>query len=96
MSLFYTEGYLESRTITTVAQDLEQNIFNILIVPPINNTKIITLYIYDYDIYHPIYELNIISEPIKLSGVFLERNHIYKIATNNLEVQLYYEKEVNT
>lgn len=95
MSLIYTEGYLNSKPVTSVVQDLEPNIMNMLIVPPKNNTVNTIFYIYEYDKYHPTYELHLLNHPINLTGEFLLKNHTYKVSVNKGEVQLYFEKEEN-
>ena len=97
MNLIYTEGYLNSKPVTSVVQDLEPNIMNMLIVPPKNNTVNTIFYIYEYGKYHSIYELHLLNKPIYLEGVLLKKDTKYKVKIEGInKVQLYYEKkEVN-
>ena len=76
MSLVYTEGYLKSISVNSVARELEKNIENIFIVPPIKNNKEIILYIYDYDIYHPIYEIKLLNKEVPIWRVLRPRRCI--------------------
>lgn len=94
MSSIFTEGYLESITVTSAGKSLKSNIKNILIVPPKDNTQKITLDIYEYDKYHPIYEVHFLNQPISINN--LKKDMIYTVKTDSQKsVQLYYEKEDN-
>ena len=91
MSLIYTEGYLSSELIGITPKSLPENIKNIFIIPPANNTEKITVFIYDYDKYHPIYELCILSNPLLLKDFKSEENHNYQISVDKGSVWIYYE-----
>ena len=95
MSLIYTEGYLESMPITSIAQKLEPNIKSILIVPPKNNIADIIFYIYEYDKYHPIYKIHLLKNEIFLEGLLIKKDFSYNVKADGGEVRLYYNKEVD-
>lgn len=92
MSLIKTEEYLYHTLITTMPQSFESNIYNIVFTPPKNNIKIIKISIYDYDIYHPLYEIYLAQEPIYITNLFFQSNKTYKISADG-DVQMYYEKK---
>ena len=93
MSLIYTEGYLNSSELKTSAKQLEPNIKNFIIVPPINNNQDIVVSIYRYSPLDAVYEIHLLQEEIFVKGDLLEKNvdYWYKVSTST--VQFYYEKE---
>ena len=93
MSLIYTEGYLESETISSSEKELPKNISKLLLMPQSNNKRAIKVDIYDNNQYLPLYELYILSNMVVLENLSLNKKCY--ITTNGGELQLYYffEKE---
>lgn len=92
MGLIKTNEYLHHTLIETSPQTFEFNMYNVLFVPPKSSTKINKIYIYSYDIYHPLYEIYVAQAPVHISNLFLQDNTLYKISADD-NVQMYYEKE---
>ena len=92
MGLIKTNEYLRHTLITTMPQSFKTDIYNVVFIPPKDNTKAIKISIYSHNIYYPLYEVYVVQEPVYLLNLLLQGNTLYQISADN-NVQMYYEEK---
>ena len=92
MGLIKTNEYLRHTLITTMPQSFKTDIYNVVFIPPKDNTKAIKISIYSYATYYPLYEIYVVQEPVYLLNLLLQDNTLYQISADD-NVQMYYEEK---
>lgn len=92
MGLIKTNEYLRHTLITTMPKRFDTDIYNVVFIPPKDNTKAIKISIYSYATYYPLYEIYVVQEPVYLLNLLFQDDTLYQISADD-NVQMYYEEK---